>query len=109
MVEATILRTYVRTSYVRSSERYEQSVNVITIRIKSRNTNDTFVRTVRYSTVASNLRPCGCVQLRRVELWPCRVVVCRVVVMYSCVVSSCDVSNCDVSSCGVFSCAASSC
>ena len=42
-----------------SSERYEQSVNVITLRQKSRNTNDTFVRTVRYSIVASTLRPCG--------------------------------------------------
>ena len=52
-----------------SSERYEQSVNVITLRQKSRNTNDTFVRTVRYSIVASTLRPCGL----------CRVVACRVV------------------------------
>ena len=42
-------------------------VNVITLRQKSRNTNDTFVRTVRYSIVASSIRPCGL----------CRVVACR--------------------------------
>ena len=40
----------IRLKLLYSSERYEQSVNVITIRQKSRNTNDTFVRTVRYST-----------------------------------------------------------
>ena len=54
-----------------SSERYEQSENVITLRQKSINTNDTFVLTVRYSIVASILRPCGV----------CRVVACPVVAM----------------------------
>ena len=69
----------VRLKLLQSSERYTQNVNVITIRQKSRNTNDTFVRTVRYSIVASTLQVC--VELWRVELWPCRVVVCRVVVV----------------------------
>ena len=54
-----------------SSERYEQSVNVITLRQKSRNTNNTFARTVRCSIVALTLRPYGL----------SRVAVCRVVVV----------------------------
>ena len=76
----------VRLKLLYSSERYEQSVKVITIRQKNRNTNDPFVRTVRYSIVALTLWPYGL----------CRVVACRVVV-----VSRRDVSNSGVSSCQI--------
>ena len=64
----------VRLKLLYNSERYEQSVNVITIRQKSRNTDDTFVRTVRCSIVASTLRPCVLC-----KVVTCRVVRCRVV------------------------------
>ena len=57
----------VRLKLLYSSERYEQSVNVITIRQKSRNTDDTFVRTVCYSTrcvrTVSDLRLYLCARL----------------------------------------------
>ena len=66
----------VRLKLLYSNQRHEQSVNVITLRKKSENTNDTFVRTVRYSIVASTLRPCGLC-----TVVACRVVVCRVVVV----------------------------
>ena len=59
----------VRLKLLYSSERYEQSINVITIRQKSRNTSDTFICTVLYSIIASTLRPYGL----------CRIRACRVV------------------------------
>ena len=58
-----------RLKLLQSGKRYKQSVNVITVRQKSRNRNDSIVLNVRYSIVASTLQPYG----------QCKIVACRLV------------------------------
>ena len=83
----------VRLQQLQSSERYKQWYRSYPYFCIAKLLRLRFVRNIRYSIVASTLRPCGLCRVVACRVLTYRAVSCPVMAVSSCAVTSCDMSS----------------